>query len=53
MAAWRYGHVFIIEQAYGDGTVLAYDGNSGHHQTRIHRRSLSGFHVVNPQVASR
>ena len=48
MVAWRDGHVFFIEQTYGDGTVLAYDPNSGHHLTRLHRVSLRGFNVVNP-----
>lgn len=48
MVAARSGHVFYIEQTYGDGTVLAYDPNSGGHATRIHRRSLKGFHVVDP-----
>ena len=48
MAAARHGHVFIIEQVNGDGTVEAYDPNSGGHQTRIHTVSLSGYRVVNP-----
>jgi len=48
MAAWRHGHVFIIEQVLDGNTVLAYDANSGGHQTRIHARSLAGFHVVDP-----
>ena len=56
MVAWRYGHVFAIESVNGDGTVVAYDPNSGGHQTRIHTVSLHGFHVVNPhgqRMASR
>jgi hypothetical protein len=48
MAAWRWGHVFAIEEVLGDGEVLAYDPNSGHGRTRIHVVSLRGFHVVNP-----
>jgi hypothetical protein len=48
MAAWRWGHVFAIEEVLGDGRVLAYDPNSGGHRTRIHVVSLRGFHVVNP-----
>ena len=48
MAAARHGHVFIIEQVNGDGTVEAYDPNSGGHQTRIHTVSLAGYRVVNP-----
>lgn len=49
MAAVRNGHVFAIEQVLGNGTVLAYDPNSGHRQTRIHVRSLAGYTVVNPR----
>jgi len=48
MAAWRYGHVFIIESVNGDGTVVAHDGNSGGGLTRLHTVSLRGYHVVNP-----
>jgi hypothetical protein len=48
MAAARPGHVFIIVSVNGDGTVVAHDGNSGHHLTRIHTISLRGFTVVNP-----
>ena len=54
--AWRYGHVFAIESCNGDGTVLAYDPNSGGHQTRIHTVSLSGYRIVDPhreRLASR
>lgn len=51
MAAWRYGHVFIIKTVNSDGTVVAYDGNSGHGLTRIHTISLRGYHVVNPHGA--
>jgi len=47
--AWRYGHVFYIEAVHGDGTVTAYDPNSGGHLTRIHRVSLRGYHVVDPR----
>jgi len=48
MAAWRYGHVFIIESVNGDGTVIAHDGNSGGGLTRLHTVSLRGYRVVNP-----
>lgn len=48
MAAWRYGHVFIIQSVNGDGTVVAIDHNSGGHRSRIHTVSLRGYHVVNP-----
>ncbi len=48
MAAARSGHVFIIKEVLGNGMVLAIDHNSGGHQSRIHVRSLAGYHVVNP-----
>ena len=41
-------HVAIIREVYGDGTALLYDGNSGHHLTRLHRRSIAGATIVNP-----
>ena len=53
MVAVRRGHVFAILQNEGNGRVLAYDPNSGHHKTRIHVRSLAGFKVVNPHGRSR
>jgi hypothetical protein len=49
--AVRAHHVFYIEQAYGDGTALAYDPNSGGHLTRVHRVSLSGYAIVEPRGA--
>lgn len=51
--AARRGHVMAILRSYGDGTALVYDPNSGRHQTRIRRRSLAGFVVVNPHARSR
>ena len=56
MVAVRSHHVFVIEQVNGDGTVVAYDANSGGHATRIHTVSLSGYSVRDPhsrQVAMR
>lgn len=52
MAAWRYGHVFVIESVNGDGTVLAHDGNSGGGLTRMHTISLRGYRIVNPNGAT-
>lgn len=46
--AVRNHHVFYIEESYGDGTVKAYDPNSGGHQTREHRVSLAGYTIVDP-----
>lgn len=48
MVAVRAHHVFVILNDNGDGTVMAYDGNSGHHQTRIHTVSLRGYSVRDP-----
>jgi len=48
MAAYRRGHVFIIESVNSDGTVVAHDGNSGGGLTRLHTVSLRGYRVVNP-----
>jgi hypothetical protein len=49
MVAWRWHHVFYIESVNSDGTVVAYDPNSGHHVAHVHTISLRGFHVVNPR----
>lgn len=48
MVAARSGHVFKILAVLKPGLVMAYDPNSGGHQTRIHVRRLAGFSVVNP-----
>lgn len=49
MVAVRRHHVFVIREVRGPGLVLAYDANSGGHQTRIHLRSLAGYSVRNPR----
>ena len=48
MVAARSGHVFYIESVNSDGSVVAYDPNSGGHKTRVHTVSLRGFTVVDP-----
>lgn len=53
MAAARSGHVFAILRVLSPGKVLAYDPNSGGHQTRVHVRSLAGYKVVNPRGENR
>lgn len=50
MVAVREHHVFYIEAVLSNGNVLAYDPNSGRHQTRLHVRSLAGYSVRNPNV---
>lgn len=52
MVAVRHGHVFAILKVLEPGVVLAFDPNSGGRQTRIWRRSLAGFTVVNPRGAN-
>lgn len=49
MVAARHGHTFYILKPLAPGLVLAWDPNSGNHQTRIHVRSLAGFRVVDPR----
>ena len=51
MVAVRAHHVFYIESVNNDGTVVAYDPNSGGHLTRIHTISLSGYSVRDPNGA--
>lgn len=51
MAAVRMHHVMIIIAYHGNGRATVYDANSGHHQTRIHDRSLAGYRIVNPHRA--
>lgn len=49
VAIFRGGkHVAGIKRVYGDGTALLYDPNSGHHLTRVHRRSIAHAVIVNP-----
>lgn len=48
MVAARKGHVMAILRPFADGTAIVYDPNSGRRLTRIHRRSLAGYHIVNP-----
>ncbi len=51
MVAARRGHVFVLEQHIGGDVWLAYDANSGGHQTRLHARSIAGYVIVNPMGA--
>lgn len=53
MVAVRRHHVMAILTAYDDNTAIVYDPNSGGHQTRIHRRSLAGYVVVDPRAGRR
>lgn len=48
MVAARRGHVFVLERHVSGDIWLAYDANSGGHQTRVHERSVAGFAIVNP-----
>lgn len=49
MVAARRGHVFVIDKVLGNGTVMAYDYNSGGGRSHYHARSLAGYTVVNPR----
>jgi hypothetical protein len=53
MVAVRRHHVFAIRAIDGNGNAIVYDPNSGGHQTRVHSRSLAGYTIVNPHLASR
>lgn len=53
MVAVRRHHVMAILEAHGDNTATVYDPNSGRGQTRIHRRSLAGYVVVDPRAGRR
>lgn len=55
MAAARSGHVMILMSHVDGSNWLVHDGNSGHHLTREHVRSIAGYVIVNPdiQLASR
>ena len=48
MAAARSHHVFILISHVEGLNWLIHDGNSGHHLTREHVRSISGYIVVDP-----
>ncbi len=52
MVAVRRHHVFVLESHLGGDTWLAYDANSGRHQTRLHARSIAGYAIVNPHGAA-
>ena len=49
-AAWRYGHVFVLKQQMENGEWLVADYNSGGHASRLHVRSIAGYHIVNPRA---
>lgn len=52
MAAVRRHHVMVLEADLGGGVWQVFDANSGHHLTRIHARSISGYVIVDPGGAS-
>jgi hypothetical protein len=47
-ALWGSRHVAVIRSVHGDGTATVYDANSGGGLTRVHRISLAGLTIVNP-----
>ena len=52
MAAVRNHHVMILMSQVDGGNWLVHDGNSGSGLTREHVRSIGGYIIVDPQVAS-
>lgn len=48
MAAARNHHVMVLISHAGGNDWLVHDGNSGHHLTREHVRSIAGYVIVNP-----
>lgn len=48
MAAARNHHVMILISHVGGSDWLVHDGNSGHHLTREHVRSIAGYVIVDP-----
>lgn len=51
--AYRAHHVFLIQEVNADGTVVAYNPNSGSGLTRITTVSLRGYRVVDPSNSTR
>lgn len=49
--AVRPGHVFVIDYMIDNRTAMAWDFNSGGHQSRYHARSISGYAIVDPQAS--
>ncbi len=50
MAAARRGHVMVLLKHVAGNYWLVHDGNSGHHLTRVHVRSIRGYTVVDPHA---
>ena len=48
VAVFGWHHVAYIERMLTALIALVYDPNSGHHQTRIHPRSIAGATIVRP-----
>lgn len=48
--AVRSHHVFVLKQHVQGSVWLVADYNSGHHQSRLHTRSISGYTIVSPHV---
>jgi hypothetical protein len=55
MAAARRHHVMVLIRHVRGHDWLVHDGNSGHHLTREHVRSIAGYVIVDPsrRMASR
>jgi hypothetical protein len=49
MAAARQHHVMVLIRHISGSDWLVHDGNSGHHLTREHVRSIAGYVIVDPR----
>lgn len=50
MAAARNHHVMILVRHVSGSDWLVHDGNSGHHMTHDHIRSIAGYVIVDPHA---
>jgi hypothetical protein len=52
MAAVRNHHVMVLVAHVQGDVWTVHDSNSGHHLTRLHERSISGYRIVNPSAGA-
>lgn len=50
MVAARGHHVMVLVEHRRGNVWLVHDSNSGNHLTRLHERSIDGYHIVNPSA---
>lgn len=49
MVAVKRHHVFVLERRIKGKVWRVWDANSGGHRTRVHRRSIAGWTIVDPR----